>query len=433
MSTSPLAVFENNTLLPFASKRFEIAFIISSVLDSTDKTAQYVGECKRIGVRILPPDINRSEAGFTVEQNHVRVGLLSVRNLGNNLIDRIISERRLNGDYKGLHDFCIRMNNCEMNKRALESLVLAGAFDSIDTNRRRYFESVESILSECSNKSSRKITGQMGLFDEKLKKPVPIMPRKIAVVTSLTGAALQDILNVLSRRYPICEVVVSPAQVQGEFAHESICKALELADNCGADTIILARGGGSLEDLMPFNTEEVAMAVSACRTPVITAVGHETDTSVVDYVADLRAPTPSAAAELASPQMSELMGAVDLMTGKMKTALENSFAQKNERIIDISGRLKLLSPEKRLENNFSELNRKTEKLDVLVDKKIRLNESRLDRYTAQLSALSPLNVLERGYSITAKDNKVVTKGEQLSVGDVVEITFSDTKRQAQII
>lgn len=274
---------------------------------------------------------------------------------------------------------------------------------------------------------------KMGLFDEKLKKPVPIMPRKIAVVTSLTGAALQDILNVLSRRYPICEVVVSPAQVQGEFAHESICKALELADNCGADTIILARGGGSLEDLMPFNTEEVAMAVSACRTPVITAVGHETDTSVVDYVADLRAPTPSAAAELASPQMSELMGAVDLMTGKMKTALENSFAQKNERIIDISGRLKLLSPEKRLENNFSELNRKTEKLDVLVDKKIRLNESRLDRYTAQLSALSPLNVLERGYSITAKDNKVVTKGEQLSVGDVVEITFSDTKRQAQII
>lgn len=274
---------------------------------------------------------------------------------------------------------------------------------------------------------------KMGLFDEKLKKPVPIMPRKIAVVTSLTGAALQDILNVLSRRYPICEVVVSPAQVQGEFAHESICKALELADNCGADTIILARGGGSLEDLMPFNTEEVAMAVSACRTPVITAVGHETDTSVVDYVADLRAPTPSAAAELASPQMSELMGAVDLMTGKMKTALENSFAKKNERIIYISGRLKLLSPEKRLENNFSELNRKTEKLDVLVDKKIRLNESRLDRYTAQLSALSPLNVLERGYSITAKDNKVVTKGEQLSVGDVVEITFSDTKRQAQII
>lgn len=274
---------------------------------------------------------------------------------------------------------------------------------------------------------------KMGLFDEKLKKPVPIIPRKIAVVTSLTGAALQDILNVLSRRYPICEVVVSPAQVQGEFAHESICKALELADNCGADTIILARGGGSLEDLMPFNTEEVAMAVSACRTPVITAVGHETDTSVVDYVADLRAPTPSAAAELASPQMSELMGAVDLMTGKMKTALENSFAKKNERIIYISGRLKLLSPEKRLENNFSELNRKTEKLDVLVDKKIRLNESRLDRYTAQLSALSPLNVLERGYSITAKDNKVVTKGEQLSVGDVVEITFSDTKRQAQII
>ena len=274
---------------------------------------------------------------------------------------------------------------------------------------------------------------KQGLFDAALKKPIPVMPKKIGVVTSLTGAALQDILNVLSRRYPICEVIISPAQVQGETAADSICSALRLADNCGADTIILARGGGSLEDLMPFNTEKVAVAVSACKTPVITAVGHETDTSVVDYVADLRAPTPSAAAELASPQMSELFSTVDYMTGKMKAAFENGLVKKEDKLKDTLSRLKLLSPEKKLESNFRDLNRLREKLDVLADRKIRFNESKLERYAAQLSALSPLNVLERGYSITAKDNRVVSKGEELIVGDVVEITFSDTKRKAQII
>ena len=274
---------------------------------------------------------------------------------------------------------------------------------------------------------------KMGLFDNTIKKPIPVMPEKIAVVTSLTGAALQDILNVLSRRYPVCEVVVSPAQVQGETAPDSICQALKTADNCGADTIILARGGGSLEDLMPFNTEKVALAVSACKTPVITAVGHETDTSVVDYVSDLRAPTPSAAAELASPQLSELFGTVDYMTAKIKTAFENSLNKKEDNLKDVLSKLKLLSPEKRLESNFADLNRLIEKLDVSVERKIKLNENKLDRYTAQLSALSPLNVLERGYSITTLDNRVVTKGEHLSSGDVIEITFSDTKRKAQIM
>lgn len=274
---------------------------------------------------------------------------------------------------------------------------------------------------------------KLGLFDEKLKKPIPIMPKRIAVVTSLTGAALQDILNVLSRRYPVCEVVISPAQVQGETASESIVTALKYADNCGADTIILARGGGSLEDLMPFNTEQVVMAVSTCKTPVITAVGHETDTSVVDYAADLRAPTPSAAAELASPELSELVSVLNHMTAKMETLVLNSLAKRNDRINNILNKLKLLSPEKRLERNFTDLKNRTEKLSVLVDRKIRINEVKLEKYAAQLSALSPLNVLERGYSITSKDSKIITKGEKLSSGDIVEITFSDTQKQAQII
>lgn len=143
-----------------------MAALISSVLDSTDKTAKYVSECKRMGITLLPPDINRSQAGFTVEKDAIRVGLLAVRNLGNNLIDRVIGERNANGAYEGIYDFCTRLNNCEVNKRALESLILSGAFDSIDVNRRRYVESIDTVISACSNKFNRKMVGQMGLFDE---------------------------------------------------------------------------------------------------------------------------------------------------------------------------------------------------------------------------------------------------------------------------
>ena len=274
---------------------------------------------------------------------------------------------------------------------------------------------------------------EMGVFDSSLKKSIPVMPKKIAVVTSLTGAALQDIINVLTRRYPICELLISPAQVQGETAADSICSALKLADKSGADTLILARGGGSLEDLMPFNTEKVVLAVAACQTPIITAVGHETDTSLVDYASDLRAPTPSAAAELASPQMSQLTGAVDLMINRMTAAFDNGINKRSDKLSALFNKIKLMSPEKRLENNLSALELKSEKLDRLIDRRLISKENKLDRYCAQLSALSPLNVLERGYSITTKDDKVISKGEQLAFGDVIEITFSDTKRSAQII
>lgn len=274
---------------------------------------------------------------------------------------------------------------------------------------------------------------KMGLCDERVKKPIPIMPKKIAVVTSLTGAALQDIINVLSRRYPFCELIISPAQVQGEQAVDSICSALEKADNCGADTLILARGGGSLEDLMPFNTEKVAMAVAQCGTPIITAVGHETDTSVVDYVSDLRAPTPSAAAELASPQMSQVLGSVDLMIKRMANAMENYLSNREDALKSFNHKIQLLSPEKRLEKHNSDLNRLCERLDFVINNRVIKYENLLDKYSAQLTALSPLNILDRGYSITTSNGKVVDKGGNLEKGDLIEITFKDMKRNAQII
>lgn len=274
---------------------------------------------------------------------------------------------------------------------------------------------------------------KLGVFDISAKKKIPLMPKKIAVVTSLTGAALQDILNILSRRYPVCTVEIYPAQVQGDSAPDSICSALVQADSSGADTILLARGGGSLEDLMPFNTEKVAMTVYQCSIPVISAVGHETDTTLADYAADLRAPTPSAAAELASPQMSELIGSVDYMLKKLNDAFA-AFVNERELLVQSAlQKIRLHSPEKRVENDLNILLRTREKLDMLANRKISQGENKLDKYYAQLSALSPLNVLDRGYTITTKNEKVVYSGEELDKNDLVEIRFKDTVKSAQIL
>lgn len=274
---------------------------------------------------------------------------------------------------------------------------------------------------------------KLGVFDNTAKKKIPLIPKKIAVVTSLTGAALQDILNILSRRYPVCVVEIYPAQVQGETAPDSISDALIKADISNADTIILARGGGSLEDLMPFNSEKVAMTVYQCTTPVISAVGHETDTTLADYAADLRAPTPSAAAELASPQLSEIFGSVDLMINRLNEAFARYINKREALLQRIQQKLVLCSPEKRLENNLNSLSGIREKLDVLVNRKIVQNENKLDKYYVQLSALSPLNVLDRGYSITTRNNKVVYLGGNLQKNDLVEIRFKDTVKNAQIL
>ncbi len=274
---------------------------------------------------------------------------------------------------------------------------------------------------------------KLGIFDSDKKKPIPLIPKKIAVVTSLTGAALQDILNILERRFPICHVEIYAAQVQGELAPVSISSALQKADKSGADTIILARGGGSVEDMMPFNTEMVTMAVYQCVTPVITAVGHETDTTLVDYASDLRAPTPSAAAELATPKMSEMLGTVDVMAKRLSDSFLRYVSKRETSLQQALHRLRLCSPEKRLENNSAELLRLSEKLGILMNRKISMSENKLERYHAQLCALSPLNVLDRGYTITMKENKVVYSGEELEQGELVDIKFKDTVRSAKIM
>ncbi len=183
-----------------------------------------------------------------------------------------------------------------------------------------------------------------GLFDQIYKKPIPELPSRIGIVTAKGGAALQDILNILGRRYPVCEAVVFPCVVQGEYAVGSVCEALSFADECGCDVIICGRGGGSPEELMAFNSEKIARTVFNMNTPVISAVGHETDTSIIDFVSDMRAPTPSAAAELAVPDMSSLYNKLDSCEKELENAAAAYISVMKHRLFETETRLRSFYP-----------------------------------------------------------------------------------------
>ena len=274
---------------------------------------------------------------------------------------------------------------------------------------------------------------KQGIFDESTKKPIPLVPKKLAVVTSLTGAALQDILHIVQRRYPVCSVEIYPAQVQGISAVKSICSSLANADKSGADTVILARGGGSLEDLMPFNTEEVALAVAGCKTPVISAVGHETDTTLSDYAADMRAPTPSAAAELSTPDKNDMINAIQLLKKKLDKAVQSRLDVQFSAVEALRNRIKALSPMHKLENDIKRVELINSRLESALNRKIERSEAELEKLAAQLNALSPFNVLKRGYSLTEKDGMVVDNSNVLQKGDIVTIRFSESSAKAEIV
>ena len=271
---------------------------------------------------------------------------------------------------------------------------------------------------------TKKKLEKMGVFDVNKKKKIPLVPKKIAVVTSLTAAALQDIIHIAERRYPVCNIEVYPAQMQGSAAAQTICKALSAADKSGADTIILARGGGSSEDLMVFNDEAVALAVYACNTPVISAVGHETDTTLADYAADMRAPTPSAAAEIATPDKADILNAVRLLRQKLDKAMEQ--------IESCDKLLKLYSPEKRLEQSEKAVCDLEKRLSQIMERRLEKLSVKLDGYVSSLNILSPFNILGRGYAIVQKDESVVDSVSMLNVGDEVDIKLSDGSVSANI-
>ena len=272
-----------------------------------------------------------------------------------------------------------------------------------------------------------------GIFDQSAKRPIPQMPVKIGVVTSKTGAALQDIINILSRRYPIGELVLVPALVQGEGAADSISKALIQAGKFDCDVIILARGGGSLEDLTPFNTEKVAYAVYNSSVPIISAVGHETDVTIADLAADLRAPTPSAAAEGVSVSKEQLNGNLNYYNEKLKNLIRIKLNNAEASLERLTERLIRFSPQFKIENNIRKFDDLQKRLDFAFIKIISDYENKYISRISQMEALSPIKVLKRGYSLIYKNSNIISNISKLECGDIIEIKMSDGTVKAKII
>lgn len=275
-----------------------------------------------------------------------------------------------------------------------------------------------------------------GLFDPARKKPLPVYPKRIGVVTSPTAAAFQDICNVLRRRWPMAEVVLSPTPVQGVEAPAQIASALQLLDRAGVDVIIAARGGGSMEDLWAFNDEAVARTVAACETPVVSGVGHETDFTIIDFVSDLRAPTPSAAAELCTPDWFEESDRVLAFGNHMRSLLQNRLNGERTRLQNLETsnvlrsfdslvnekRLKIDQLTERMGRYVAEqtrregmrLDRAAIRLDHAMTDRVNAERSRLSKAAAKMEAFDPFAVLARGYSIAETDEGKLVK----TVGDV---------------
>ena len=271
-----------------------------------------------------------------------------------------------------------------------------------------------------------------GLFAPAHKRPLPPLPRRIGMVTSKNGAALQDVRNILSRRYPIGELVVIPALVQGEGAPESICAGILRAQSAGLDVLIVGRGGGSLEDLWAFNDERVARAIYDSRVPVISAVGHEVDFTIADFAADLRAPTPSAAAELAAPDVSSIRAAVAETRRRLDRGARVCADESAALLEQWNRRLRLCSPARALDGAAVRLKTLEDRLRAAGAQLTARPSAELLRLETALEALSPLKVLCRGYSITFADHRAVTSVSQLELGTPVEIRLADGSAEARV-
>lgn len=273
-----------------------------------------------------------------------------------------------------------------------------------------------------------------GLFSDEFKQPVPSRCSRIGVVTSATGAVIQDIKNVVSRRYPLATIVLSPVEVQGPNAAPQIVEAINsfnMLDN--VDVLIVGRGGGSIEDLWAFNEEIVARAVFNSKIPVISAVGHETDFTICDFVADLRAPTPSAAAELAVPDIREDKRFLDNVVGIISSALIERIENEKCKLNFLSERLKFRSPVCIIDEMLNTVDSLYSGILNKVNDRITFEDTKIATLCARLDALSPLKVMARGYSIALKNNKVVTSVDDLSAGDTVTVRFADGDKDCEVL
>lgn len=275
---------------------------------------------------------------------------------------------------------------------------------------------------------------EKGLFDIENKKKIPLMPKVIGVLTSQTGSVIRDIINVSTRRNPNVYIRLLPVPVQGEGAAEKIAKGIEyMNENNLADVLILARGGGSLEDLWPFNEEIVAYSIYNSKIPIISAVGHETDFSISDFVADLRAPTPSAAAELAVPDIYELKQKINTYQNRLKISLTKKVEIMKLRYEKCMSSFVFKEPTRRINENYIKLDSYIKQLENLINTKNEKEKKRYVELVAKLDTLSPLKTLMRGYSIAEKEGKIVKSIEELKKDDNIDIRLTDGKVQAKVL
>lgn len=271
-----------------------------------------------------------------------------------------------------------------------------------------------------------------GLFDEEHKRPINPLPNKICVITAETGAALQDVLNILSRRCPVVEVLLIPTLVQGKNAPQELCKSIELANTTDCDTIILCRGGGSIEDLWAFNDERLARTVYDSKIPVISAVGHEIDFTICDFVADLRAPTPSAAAELAVPDKSEVIFQLDSKLLSLKSKLMQKLESGFSLLGNYDKILTAKSPYGVIKTNKTVIGEIETKLDYNIEKILTTDKNKLLKNAELISAYNPLAILSKGYSLTYSKNKVIKNADEVAVGETITVKFHNSELSATV-
>ncbi len=274
-----------------------------------------------------------------------------------------------------------------------------------------------------------------GLFDHSRKRPLPKLPKRIGIITSPSGAAVRDMINVTKRRCPLTELVIYPSAVQGSEAPPQLIAGIRyFSQSKNVDLVIIGRGGGSLEDLWAFNNETLAREIAASSVPVISAVGHETDFTICDFVSDCRAPTPSAAAEIAVPDLSEMRAALSSMAERYAALLLNRISNSRRQLEYLSGSRCFSDPESLLTDRRITLDRLTDKLGSGLSSKLASKRADLRESSAKLGSLSPLAVLSRGYgAVTDANGKIIKTAEELSLGQKVNIRFSDGQATAEIV
>ena len=304
-------------------------------------------------------------------------------------------------------------------------------------------------------KLKKKLSAE-GLFDQDKKKKIPKVPKKIGIVTASTGAAIRDILTTIKRRYPICETILFPSLVQGADAAKDIVKKIEIANTYDIDTLIVGRGGGSIEDLWPFNEEIVARAIYNSRVPVISAVGHEIDFTIADFVADLRAPTPTAAAELAVPNIDTINTYLDNAISRSTLSINNIIDKRKQNLFSLTTSYVLKKPTAMYEIKEQNLDYLIDRLNkemklILDNMNIRLFKSvnsfvitnpdmlykfkkqNLDHIINKLDVLNPLNTIKRGYAIVKKDNKVISDSNNIKKDDIIDIDVKNGTINAKVV